>query len=148
MMDTAQTVTIVEQAIAGVPADDIAKAVGISKRHVYRKLQAPEIKEMIDSATSMILGSSLDRAVSNVQDVIGRYGEFVSSGAHHMVALSLKYSAKLLESVGILPSPAPSYFIQQVNQSITVNEVSPALLARLQGNDTTPDVIDVEYEDG
>ena len=149
-MDTEQTAELIARRAAGEPLREIAEHIGSSTTAVHRAANKPDVKEKIDKAQRELLGDTMDKAISNIKSVVASYPKYEESENKPFAALSLKYSSKVLESAGLLPSASLSLHVQNIYNSnqITITPIVQRLLESHRQTLLTPppDIIDVDYE--
>ncbi len=151
-MQPQQIATIIERTLEGATCQEIGNEIGRDKSVVSRRQSDPRIRAIIDQCAGSMIVSGARRATANILDIVRRYDEYRRGKDRDMVALSLKYSAKIAESMGVLASPAPSIFVQQIfNQTANVfaDKAASTILDKL-GQSFQPaieaEVIDYESE--
>jgi DNA-binding Lrp family transcriptional regulator len=143
---------IIERTAAGESTREIAPHVGVSPATVQRRLRNPEVRAAIEAVQAQLTEQWLSKSAGNIAHAIEHYrdkAEIVIDGKgkpHIQTDFQLREhgyraSIKVLESVGILASPAPSIFVQQIFNT-QVNNFSDAaaqsILDRLSGSFTPP----------
>ena len=150
-MDAERENAIVQAAIAGGTVREIAAIANTSRMTVSRRLQDRGIRAIIDQCSHSMIVSGARKAVANVLDVVHRYHEYRKAGDKDRQALSLKYSAKIAESMGVLASPTPSVFVQQIFNQQTNNfgsEASSGILDKLIGpSNSSSDTNIIDYDE-
>ena len=148
-MLTPQDIAIANARVMGATLRDIEPEVGIDHSTVGRKLNHPEVKQYIESLHAQLISESLGTAAANIQMAVDQYRPQAELPADQrdgqLREHGFKASQRLLESVGILPSHAPSVMIQQIFNGNTI--VSQDLGKLLSGMFAGPvsDPVDVQY---
>jgi hypothetical protein len=109
-----QDVMIAAQRAAGASLQEIANTNGFHEATACRRLQQPEIKALVEQINHKLITEATGQAAQNIIDIIHSY----NSDDITIKTLSLKYSDKQMQAIGIYPSHTPSVLIQQIyNQS-------------------------------
>jgi hypothetical protein len=126
---------------AGMIHQDIADATNLSRPTITKLLHKPELQEKINTVRDKLLNDLLPKACENV--------EFCVNGMQTTDDKQFKYfgyraSEKIMESVGLLASPALSIQFQQIfnHQQIHLHPVISGLLGSHGGT------FDAEFTDG
>jgi predicted transcriptional regulator len=154
-----------ELAAQGYNQREIAKEVGIIQQGVSYHLAKPEIKAIIEETHKSLVQEIVERSAANITHAVMHYQDeprevilHDNKGNERDVKLVIdeqlrehgfKASIKMLESTGILASPAPSIFVQQIfNQQTNVFGSNTSILDKLTGRFTDPQEVEViDYED-
>ena len=145
-----QDIQIAEARAAGATLQEIASLNGFHESTACRKLQKPDIKKHIEEIQARIANTCYSQAADNITFAINQYPKQVSlkdKKDSQLFDHSWKGTLRILESIGILPSHAPSVFIQQVltNNTIINNDIS-GLISKLYGAEEKSEVIEIDYD--
>ncbi len=163
-MDTRQIETIVQGAIAGASTRAIGADIGMHHSVVAKKLHDPAIRARIETMQLRAIEEHADIVFSNMDHAIRAYqaaskpvsimdkaGRITTTMEYdeQLREHGFKYGMALMQGIGILPSHAPSVFIQQINQSNTVN-IDAHVQALSHGFHLTPqddsEIVDCDYD--
>ena len=120
---------------AGLPVSTIASAVGLSKVCTYEHLKRDNVKDLVETVAMHLVNQSVPKAACNIVDAVQRYEADVVDEAGNIVyksqqsiqerELALKYSEKVLASVGVFKDNSGGTINNIVNQ--TTNIISPVV---------------------
>ena len=144
-------VAVAELTAKGMSQLGIANTLGISQPTVSKIANQDDTKALIDRMQKKLIDSSLEQAVKNIKSVVDKYPTYEEEKDKGFTTLSLKYSAEIAKSVGILPAHAPSFHVQNIYNSATVT-LSPLVQSML--NQFTrelvappPETIEVDWDE-
>jgi len=127
---------IIAESIKGTPQKDIADKVGLTPGRISQIASKAELRAIIEECRSKVFKQAGLQSADNMIDVITcnpEYEEEDKEGNvkrkidYQLRGLKYKYSAKLLETMGVFPSHGESIVINQVfNQqnTVVINEAS------------------------
>lgn len=129
---------LVQARVAGMSYQDIAKKFKLNKSTVWRRLQKPEVKEVIEYGQN--------EAISLIPTANDVYREILLDTEEK--GLRLKAAQDIWKIAGILPSHTQNSFVQNVVNIQNNQVLSPGVMALLtKATDyQDPDCIDVEGE--
>jgi hypothetical protein len=112
---------------AGIPQALIADQIGVGQATISRSLDKDGLQTKVNAVRDRLLNQFLPTATDNIAHCLTN---FKTTDNKQLQYFGYKASEKVLESVGLFPSHAPSVLIQQVfnQQSIHVHPVIQGLL--------------------
>jgi hypothetical protein len=112
---------------AGATLQNIADTTNTSPQTAMRLLEKEGIQKQVEAVRDRLLNQFLPIATDNISHCLTN---FKTTDNKQLQYFGYKASEKVLESVGLFPSHAPSVLIQQVfnQQSIHVHPVIQGLL--------------------
>jgi predicted transcriptional regulator len=128
-----QDIQIAEARAAGASLQEIASQNGFHESTACRKLQKPDIKKHIEAIQAKIADECYNQAAENISLAIKQYKPQAALKTEErdpqLREHGFKSSLRILESIGILPSHAPSIMIQQIynTNNIINNDISKLL---------------------
>ena len=121
---------IAELTCQGLNQREIAKEIGLAQQTVSYHLAKPDLKAIVNKIHDRLADKVIERAASNLEHAIEHYQDEPrevilkdAKGNEKDVRLvvdeqlrehGFKGTLRMLEAVGILASPAPSIFVQQI----------------------------------
>ncbi|HHT9145684.1 MAG TPA: hypothetical protein ACFYD4_08415 [Candidatus Wunengus sp. YC61] len=144
---TTQDVEIAEARAKGQTLQEIANTHGLDPSVPCRRLQRPEMIELVERLHADLINTSLDTSIDNLRHVVKVY-QTTPKDDPQLREHGYKTSVRIAESVGILPSRTPSTLVQQIyNQSgditITTELDQLSQFLRHQWSVDAPDMVDV-----
>lgn len=108
-----QLSNMISMRIRGSTYAEIAAVVGLTKQAAWLQLTKAEVKEEINKHQTQYIQANLERSLQGLTDLIHS-----DPNALDNVDRRLQYEAwsDVAEIAGIKPTPAPSIFIQSLNQ--------------------------------
>ena len=100
---------------------------GLDKSTISKRLSRPEVRKYIEKIQEQFLTDNAEIAAKNIKEVIGKY---LTASDMQDKEHGYKASMRVLESIGVLPSPTQSIVYNQINQS--TNIISPAITMLLK----------------
>jgi hypothetical protein len=94
---------------SGCSQTQVAQEYGISQQRVDQITRKPDIKVLIETIRERTIVDCAEQALVNIKEII-------NSKEKDDRPLKLKYSAKILESIGALASYTQSIFVQNIYQ--------------------------------
>jgi hypothetical protein len=118
---------IVAMSAAGLPQQIIADDLGVARTTIGRTIDKNALQTKVNEVRDRLLNQFLPTAADNIAYCVNSFKETKDKQIQYF---GYKASEKVLESVGLFPSHAPSVLIQQVfnQQSIHVHPVIQGLL--------------------
>lgn len=153
---------------SGLNQSQATNHLDISRVTVNRIANLPATKALIEEARNQIISTVLPRAVQNIQNCVdsalippnsqrcttytdkqGISHEVESKLSEDMRYWGLRYSEKMMESIGMMGSNTPNTVIQNffTTESVIVNPIIDKLLAVITQRDQELPALDVSYEE-
>jgi len=137
------TLKIAERLAAGDTCRNIAKECNTSPATVSRRANDPAIKQLIDKIREEHYQDNLQRAKDNFTHFIKNC---TTTRNNNIRYLGFKASELTLQSAGVLTSPNPSIYVQNIYNDHSTTIISPVIKELLQSQAKQMDTIAAEYE--
>jgi hypothetical protein len=134
---------------------EIADKIGMSDTTVCRVIHNDsEVRELINSGSKKLLTTALPTAINNIHSVIEDFNTPIppdSNIRHQLQRRDQGYDAsvKMLQSIGTLPSHAPSTYVTNIMVQTNKTFITPIVSAAIDHaiNSVSNEVIDVPIYD-
>ena len=137
------TLKIAERLAAGDTCRNIAKDCNTSPATVSRRANDPAIKQLIDKIREEHYQDNLQRAKDNFTHFIK---ECTKTDNNNIRYLGFKASELTLQSAGVLTSPNPSVYVQNIYNDHSTTIISPVIKELLQSQAKQMEAVAAEYE--
>jgi len=137
------TLKIAERLAAGDTCRNIAKDCNTSPATVSRRANDPAIKQLIDKIREEHYQDNLQRAKDNFTHFIKNC---TTTDNNNIRYLGFKASELTLQSAGVLTSPNPSVYVQNIYNDHSTTIISPVIKELLQNQAKQMEAVAVEYE--
>ena len=137
------SIEIAEQLALGNSTRHIAENTGVSQSTVSRLNRDPEIKKLIDEIRESHFRDNLQKAKDNFSHFIR---ECTNTDNNSIRYLGFKASELTLQSAGVLTSPNPSVYVQNIYNDHSTTIISPVIKELLQSQAKQMEAVAAEYE--
>ena len=137
------TIQIAERLAVGDTCRNIAKDHNTSPCTVSRLGRDPEIKKLIDQIREDHFRDNLQKAKDNFSHFIR---ECTNTDNNSIRYLGFKASELTLQSAGVLTSPNPSVYVQNIYNDHSTTIISPVIQELLQSQAKQMEAVAAEYE--
>jgi hypothetical protein len=124
--DPVQVANIAGLLASGQSQTQVAEILGVNRITINRAANKPDIKALIHKTHQQLINNHLTTCSNNISHVIQSYPIYEAARDKDFATLSLKYSAEVLRSVGILPTQAQSILIQNIYNQTNIS-LAPAV---------------------
>jgi len=138
-----ETLRIAERLATGDTCRNIAKDCNTSPATVSRRANDPAIKQLIDKIREEHYQDNLQRAKDNFTHFIK---ECTKTDNNNIRYLGFKASELTLQSAGVLTSPNPSVYVQNIYNDHSTTIISPVIKELLQNQAKQMEIVAAEYE--
>ena len=138
-----ETLRIAERLAAGDTCRNIAKDCNTSPATVSRRANDPAIKQLIDQIREEHYKDNLQQAKDNFSHFIKNC---TTTDNNNIRYLGFKASELTLQSAGVLTSPNPSIYVQNIYNDHSTTIISPVIKELLQNQAKQMEAVAAEYE--
>ena len=137
------TLKIAERLATGDTCRNIAKDCNTSPATVSRRANDPAIKQLIDQIREEHYKDNLQQAKDNFSHFIKNC---TTTDNNNIRYLGFKASELTLQSAGVLTSPNPSVYVQNIYNDHSTTIISPVIKELLQNQAKQMEAVAAEYE--
>jgi len=138
-----ETLRIAERLATGDTCRNIARDCNTSPATVSRRANDPAIKQLIDKIREEHYQDNLQKAKDNFTHFIK---ECTKTDNNNIRYLGFKASELTLQSAGVLTSPNPSVYVQNIYNDHSTTIISPVIKELLQSQAKQMEAVAAEYE--